>query len=28
MNKNVLVKTIQTMNSHLPTRRVNLAELL
>ena len=28
MNKNVLVKTIQTMNSHLPNRRVNLAELL
>ena len=28
MNKNVLVKTIQTMNSHLPNRRISLAELL
>lgn len=28
MNKNLLVKTIQTMNSHLPTRRINLTELL
>ncbi|MFZ3148990.1 MAG: DUF61 family protein [Methanothrix sp.] len=28
MNKNVLVKTIQTMNQHLPSKRVNLAELL
>ncbi|MDD4579994.1 MAG: DUF61 family protein [Methanothrix sp.] len=28
LNNNVLVKTIQTMNSHLPSRRINLAELL
>jgi len=28
MNKNVLVKTIQTMNQHLPTRRINLTQLL
>ncbi|MFA6372387.1 MAG: DUF61 family protein [Methanothrix sp.] len=28
MNKNVLVKTIQTMNQHLPSKRINLAELL
>lgn len=28
MNRNVLVKTIQTMNSHLPNRRINLAELM
>jgi len=28
MNKNVLVKTIQTMNSHLPTKRINLADLM
>lgn len=28
MNKNVLVKTIQTMNQHLPSKRLNLAELL
>jgi uncharacterized protein len=28
MNKNILVKTIQTMNSHLPSRRINLTELL
>jgi len=28
MNKNVLVKTIQTMNSHLPSKRISLADLL
>ncbi|WP_348305229.1 DUF61 family protein [Methanothrix sp.] len=28
LNKNILVKTIQTMNQHLPTRRLNLTELL
>jgi hypothetical protein len=28
MNKNMLVKTIQTMNQHLPNRRINLTELL
>jgi uncharacterized protein len=28
MNKNILVKTIQTMNQHLPNKRINLAELL
>jgi uncharacterized protein (UPF0216 family) len=28
MNKNMLVKTIQTMNRHLPTRRINLTQLL
>jgi uncharacterized protein len=28
LNNNVLVKTIQAMNSHLPSRRINLAELL
>lgn len=28
MNKNILVKTIQTMNQHLPNRRINLTELL
>ncbi len=28
MNKNILVKTIQTMNQHLPTKRLNLAELM
>jgi hypothetical protein len=28
MNKFVLVKTIQTMNQHLPTRRINLTQLL
>ncbi len=28
MNKNLLVKTIQTMNSHLPSRRINLTDLL
>jgi uncharacterized protein (UPF0216 family) len=28
MNKNVLVKTIQTMNQHLPSKRLNLQELL
>ncbi|MDQ1262912.1 MAG: uncharacterized protein QG575_2093 [Euryarchaeota archaeon] len=28
MSKNLLVKTIQTMNQHLPNRRINLAELL
>ena len=27
-NKNVLVKTIQTMNQHLPNKRINLPELL
>jgi uncharacterized protein (UPF0216 family) len=28
MNKNVLVKTIQTMNQHLPSKRLNLQDLL
>jgi uncharacterized protein (UPF0216 family) len=28
MNKNILVKTIQTMNQHLPNRRINLTELM
>jgi uncharacterized protein len=28
MNKNILVKAIQTMNSHLPSKRINLAELM
>ncbi len=28
INKNILVKTIQTMNQHLPTKRLNLAELM
>ncbi|MCX6674327.1 MAG: DUF61 family protein [Methanothrix sp.] len=28
MNKNILVKTIQTMNQHLPNKRINLTELL
>ncbi|MHB8117293.1 MAG: DUF61 family protein [Methanothrix sp.] len=28
MNKNLLVKTIQTMNQHLPNRRINLTELM
>jgi len=28
INKNILVKTIQTMNQHLPNRRLNLTELL
>ncbi|MBN1234460.1 MAG: DUF61 family protein [Methanotrichaceae archaeon] len=28
MNKNMLVKTIQTMNQHLPTRRIDLMQLL
>jgi len=28
LNKNLLVKTIQTMNSHLPARRINLTDLL
>lgn len=28
MDKNLLVKTIQTMNQHLPSKRLNLAELL
>jgi uncharacterized protein len=28
MNKNILVKTIQTMNQHLPNKRINLVELL
>ena len=28
MNKNLLVKTIQTMNQNLPTQRINLAQLL
>ena len=28
MNKNILVKTIQTMNQHLPSKRTNLTELL
>jgi uncharacterized protein (UPF0216 family) len=28
LDKNLLVKTIQTMNQHLPSRRINLTELL
>ena len=28
MNKNMLVKTIQTMNQHLPNKRINLTELM
>jgi len=28
MSKNILVKTIQTMNQHLPNKRINLTELL
>ena len=28
MNTNILVKTIQTMNQHLPSKRTNLNELL
>ena len=28
MNKNLLVKTIQTMNQHLPSKRLNLTDLL
>ncbi|VVB72864.1 Uncharacterised protein [uncultured archaeon] len=28
MNKNVLVKTIQSMNQHLPSKRLNLVDLL
>jgi uncharacterized protein (UPF0216 family) len=28
MNKNLLVKTIQTMNQNLPTQRINLVQLL
>jgi uncharacterized protein len=28
MNKNLLVKTIQTMNQNLPTQRINIALLL
>jgi len=28
MNKNILVKAIQTMNQHLPSKRLNLTELL
>jgi uncharacterized protein (UPF0216 family) len=28
LNKNILVKTIQTMNRHLPSKRIDLAELL
>jgi uncharacterized protein len=28
MNKNILVKTIQTMNQHLPNKRINLADLM
>jgi uncharacterized protein len=28
MNKNILVKTIQIMNQHLPNKRINLTELL
>jgi uncharacterized protein (UPF0216 family) len=28
MNRNVLVKTIQTMNSHLPSKRISLTDLL
>lgn len=28
INKNILVKTIQTMNQHLPNKRINLTDLL
>jgi len=28
MHKNMLVKAIQTMNKHLPSKRLNLTELL
>lgn len=28
MNKNILIKTIQTMNQHLPSRRLDLSQLL
>lgn len=28
MNKNILVKAIQSMNQHLPNKRINLAELM
>lgn len=28
INKNLLVKTIQTMNQHLPSKRLNLQDLL
>ncbi|VVB68004.1 Uncharacterised protein [uncultured archaeon] len=28
MDKNLLVKTIQTMNQHLPSKRLNLTDLL
>ena len=28
MNRNILVKTIQTMNQHLPNKRISLAELM
>jgi uncharacterized protein (UPF0216 family) len=28
MNKNILIKTIQTMNQHLPSRRLDLMQLL
>ena len=28
MDKNILVKTIQTMNQHLPSKRLSLADLL
>jgi uncharacterized protein (UPF0216 family) len=28
IDKNLLVKTIQTMNQHLPNKRINLTELL
>ena len=28
INKNLLVKTIQTMNQHLPSKRLNLPDLL
>ncbi len=28
MDKNILVKTIQTMNQHLPSKRLNLNDLL
>ncbi|OPY55471.1 MAG: hypothetical protein A4E49_00401 [Methanosaeta sp. PtaU1.Bin112] len=28
LNKNILIKTIQTMNQHLPSRRLDLMQLL
>ncbi|MDD4653707.1 MAG: DUF61 family protein, partial [Methanothrix sp.] len=28
MNKNILIKTIQTMNQHLPSRRMDLMQLM